>query len=114
MELDRLATDEVTDVHHAFLHKRPRSVAAVLRQPRGPVDSRSDEPALRAKPALPASPQVTYDLAGALPGLGLLGLLLVEGGQGAHGRLAGAEVAAAEPQLRDAVGELLRDQEAAF
>src|SRR4051812_14641211 len=105
-ELDRLVLDEVTDVDDALLHERPRPVAPILRQPRGPVDGRCDVAALRAELALAAAPEVPHDLLRALDLLRLLRLLrllLVDARERALHGLARLEVAAAEPEARDAV-----------
>src|SRR5439155_1129136 len=70
-----------------------------------------DVAALRAELALAAPPQVPHDL---LRALDLLRLLLVEGRERALHGLARREVAAAQPEDRDAVRELLLENEAAL
>src|SRR5439155_14953865 len=117
-EADRLVLHEVTSVDDALLDVGARPVAAIFGQPRRAVNRRCDVAALRAELAFTASPQVPHDLLGPLPLLGLLlrlaRLLLVDHGQRPLRRLAGGlEVAAAEPEDRDPVRELLLEDEAA-
>src|SRR5262245_9278290 len=92
-EADRLVLHQVTGVDDAFPDVCPRSVAAVLGEPRGPVNGRCDEATLRPELALAAPPQVAHDL---LRGLHLLLFLrlLVDALERALRRVARREVAA--------------------